>query len=233
MKIFALQLCTEFSVKPLHQNYEFPLISYADLMGYLFKGTNFPDQQFYVQAEKGEAFQQNVFDLTTNDVWRELELNIHFLFDKQKELDLFLEGYIDLYKGKDAAGGLVVNEKNEYLCIFNRNRWTLPKGGVEWLEPIKDAAIREVMEETGLEKVEVTGDMKETYHTFRRRKKWVLKTTYWFRMSAPSDASLEPQAEENIEDVRWMSHEDWLNVASDTYPLVRHIFEEEFARSLI
>jgi hypothetical protein len=27
-----------------------------------------------------------------------------------------------------AAGGLIVNEKNELLMIFRRNKWDLPKG---------------------------------------------------------------------------------------------------------
>lgn len=232
MKIFALNLCLSFEVIDQQKNYEFPRISFEDLMGHLFKGSELEGKIFYVEASKEENILQHVFDLQANDVFRDFDVNVVFLFKSSSQLDEFLASFKDMFSQTDAAGGLVVNEKEEYLCIFNRNKWTLPKGGVEWLEPIEEAAVREVKEETGLEEVEILHQIQPTYHTFRRKRKWVLKTTHWFRMKASSDAELIPQAEENIEDAKWLSKDQWLELSLQSYPLVRHLFETEFAKSL-
>lgn len=232
MKIFALHLCLQFEVFNKDQHYEFPTMSFEELMGHLFKGAGFKNQQIYVQAEDRDDFVDDVFELQANNVWRESSLQICFLFEGKKARKEFLKKFKDKYSPMDAAGGIVLNEKDEYLFIYNRDRWTLPKGKVEWKEPIKDAAIREVMEETGIEKVEITAELSPTYHTFRRRRKWILKTTYWYRMFADSSNPLVPQADEQIEAVTWMSKSDWLAVAPESYPLVRNLFEEEFTLNL-
>jgi ADP-ribose pyrophosphatase YjhB (NUDIX family) len=232
MKIFALNLCLEFAIKESAPSYQFEPISFSELMGHLFKGSDFPDQQYYVQADTEKEFQQHVFDLQTNEVWRDLPLSISFLFNSEGQLENFLEGYRDLFREVDAAGGMVQNEKGDYLLIFNRGRWTLPKGGVEWREAIEEAAVREVKEETGLDELELLDKMGETYHTFRRGRNWVLKTTHWYHMKASSEATLIPQASEKIEAVQWKSPQQWLEVAENSYPLVRHLFEMEFARKL-
>src|SRR5690554_4462920 len=52
-----------------------------------------------------------------------------------------------------AAGGLVYNQKGEILFIYRNGKWDLPKGGIEKNEKKKQAAIREVEEETGIKKL--------------------------------------------------------------------------------
>ncbi|HHB51610.1 MAG TPA: NUDIX domain-containing protein, partial [Saprospiraceae bacterium] len=54
-----------------------------------------------------------------------------------------------------AAGGIVFNENNELLAIFRKGYWDLPKGHIHRNEKKKDAAIREVMEETGVKDLEI------------------------------------------------------------------------------
>ncbi|MEO0899888.1 MAG: NUDIX domain-containing protein [Bacteroidota bacterium] len=232
MKIFALNLCLSFEVKDPNQNFDFPLISFEELMGHLFKGSELEGKVFYVDGAGEENLLQHVFDLQANEVFRDFNLTVTFIFKSEHQREQFIETFKDMFTQRDAAGGLVVNEKEEYLCILNRNKWTLPKGGVEWLEPVKDAAIREVKEETGIENVAITQDMAPSFHTFRRKRKWIFKTTHWFKMESSSNENLVPQAEEDIDDVKWLSKEKWLEVSEGTYPLIRHIFQEEFAKSL-
>jgi len=53
-----------------------------------------------------------------------------------------------------SAGGVVVNERGEILVVNqNGNSWSLPKGHVESGETPLEAARREILEETGLERV--------------------------------------------------------------------------------
>ncbi|MEM8889930.1 MAG: NUDIX domain-containing protein [Bacteroidota bacterium] len=233
MKIFALNLSIEFLNIEGQRNYNYELMSLEDLMGILFKGTEFRNQKLYVKGENSEEFIQHVFEIQKNKVWRDMELSISFVFKSKEQQESFWEDFKDQFKSVDAAGGLVQNEHGEYLMIYNRNRWTLPKGHVEWQEPIEEAAVREVLEETGLKEVELREQMPETFHTFKKKKKWILKTTFWYKMHASSEQELIPEAAEDIEDVKWMSKEEWMSVAEKSYPLTRDLFVNEFTKSLI
>ena len=232
MKIFALNLCLDFIVRNHTSNYEFEPISFAELMGRLFKGMDFHAQQLYVKADASEGFIQEIFDLQAQSIWREIDAGITFLFDKETQQEDFLDQFWDKFRTVDAAGGLVLNEKGEYLVICHRDRWSLPKGGVEWREEPQHAAVREVMEETGLETVEVQEEMEKTYHTFKKGKRWILKTTHWYRMMADSQQTLVPQTEEQISDIRWMGKSDWIEAIPGAYPQIRYLFEQEFSRSM-
>ena len=59
------------------------------------------------------------------------------------------------------TGISVINEQKEILLVphyvNNKIYWYLPGGGIEFLEQIEDAAVREFKEETGFE-VEITSE---------------------------------------------------------------------------
>lgn len=74
-----------------------------------------------------------------------------------------------------AAGGLVVNNKNECLFIFRNGKWDLPKGKIEKGEKNQLAAKREVTEETGVDKLKIISKLKPTYHLYELNNKWILK----------------------------------------------------------
>lgn len=233
MKIFALNLCLEFEVRNNLSTYQFDPITFEELMGHFFKGPEFSGQKFYVGINPdADTFLREVLDLLKNEVWRQLDVTVCFVFASEEKLVDFTDNFRDAFRNVDAAGGLVTDEKGRYLCIFNRGKWTLPKGHVEWREPVEDAAVREVKEETGLVDVSLLDKIGKTFHTFPKGKKWILKTTYWYRMSATSDQKLIPQKDENILEVSWKSKEEWLALAPESYPLTRHLFEKEFARNL-
>ena len=61
-----------------------------------------------------------------------------------------------------AGGGLVFNKNNEVLFIFRNGKWDLPKGGIEKGEEIEYTALREVEEETGVNKLVITDKLQKT-----------------------------------------------------------------------
>ncbi|HYH57216.1 MAG TPA: NUDIX domain-containing protein, partial [Anseongella sp.] len=50
----------------------------------------------------------------------------------------------------EAGGGLVINEKGQYLFIFRNGKWDLPKGKLEKGEGADAGSIREVEEECNI-----------------------------------------------------------------------------------
>ena len=121
----------------------------------------------------------------------------------------------------DAAGGVVFNDRDQMLMIYRNNRWDLPKGYVEKGEPITDAAVREVMEETGLKNVERGEIIVTTYHFYPLGDKWIMKRTWWFWMSGNGD--LIPQTEEGITRVEWIPVSQAQDYASQGFASVRQV----------
>src|SRR5206468_6844376 len=97
-----------------------------------------------------------------------------------------------------AAGGLVFNDDNELLMIFRRNKWDLPKGKLDEGESIEACALREVKEETGLKKLNLIKFINTTLHKYSDPylNEDVIKETHWFKMYAPDNQQLIPQAVE-------------------------------------
>lgn len=121
-----------------------------------------------------------------------------------KNLPKLKKDFESLYKILEAGGGVVANENGDILTMFRRNSWDLPKGKIDKGETKEAAAIREVQEETGLDKVELGDFLLETNHTYKNRKgKRVIKRTYWYKMTT-KEMALQPQIEEDIELCEWM-----------------------------
>ena len=126
-----------------------------------------------------------------------------------RDLDDLIDDYESLYKIIEAAGGLVNNEVGELLFIHRLGYWDLPKGKIEKGEKKKQAALREVEEETGLRNIEIGKRLLITYHTYKNGKgKRILKRTFWYSMKA-SKQQLIPETEENIEKAVWMTLEEF------------------------
>jgi len=115
-----------------------------------------------------------------------------------------------LFKVIKAAGGLVFTEKGKVLAIYRQGYWDLPKGKIDKGEGKQAAALREVMEETGIQSLELESKLLKTYHLYKdSRYGRVLKKTFWYRMKG-NEETLTPQAEEAIEKAVWMMPEDLL-----------------------
>ena len=128
------------------------------------------------------------------------------------------------FRWVEAAGGAVVNG-GRLLCIHRLGRWDLPKGKIDEGESRGEAALREVEEETGLAELALGRELITTYHTYTTRKgRRVLKPTYWFAMQSAQEA-LVPQAEENIEEARWVSSAELPAVRDGMYPSLHAVLD--------
>ncbi|NNE29789.1 MAG: NUDIX domain-containing protein, partial [Saprospiraceae bacterium] len=93
------------------------------------------------------------------------------------------------------------------------------------------AALREVIEETGVQDLTIRSKIGKTYHTYRLMDKTrVLKRSYWYSMIAP-DQELHPQAEEGIEKAVWV---EWDSLGKDlqpVFPNITDILQKFFRRA--
>ncbi|MCE9540576.1 MAG: NUDIX domain-containing protein [Bacteroidetes bacterium] len=146
---------------------------------------------------------------------------IYFFNENIQHLFNYFSGMFRLI---EAAGGLVKNEKDEYLFIFRNGKWDLPKGKIEKAEGIKTAAIREVEEECGISSLSIIRELPSTYHTYTIEEKIILKRTYWFEMSCDdTSAILIPQIEEGITDVQWIATKKMKKVFNNTFESVKEV----------
>ena len=125
---------------------------------------------------------------------------------ESNDLEKLKKDFFQLFKLIEAAGGLIFNSENKILAIKRLGFWDLPKGKTEKGESIEMTAIREVQEETGLDKVEIVRPLVQTYHTYfdERKNKKILKISHWFLMKT-EETQLRPQAEEAIESAVWLT----------------------------
>ncbi len=152
-------------------------------------------------------------------------LYVNLYHKNAEKLERFLRKKI---KVVEAAGGLVYNSKKEILFIRRNKKWDLPKGKIENGESHQEAALREVMEETGIKNLEVRDFIRTTYHVFTRNGKFRLKITYWYEMFSDYDGPLIPEASEGIKKVRWKDFEKAQRALQDSYENIKLLFPKEY-----
>ncbi|RYG53931.1 MAG: NUDIX domain-containing protein [Chitinophagaceae bacterium] len=124
------------------------------------------------------------------------------------------------------GGGLVENDKNEYLMIFRRGKWDLPKGKLDEGETIEECTIREINEETKLVDLSIKKHLINTYHTYDENGKHILKENCWYLVHAAGDQRPEPQLEEDITDVKWVSGDNLGTYIQNTMPSIIDVLSE-------
>ena len=132
-----------------------------------------------------------------------------------------------LYKYIEAAGGFIKNEQDEFLFIFRRGKWDLPKGKLEKGETPEIAAIREVQEETGLQFVKEKLLRCTTWHTYDTYGEPVLKQTYWFNMETTKNQDSKPQTEEDITELQWLPESEFSKVLGNTFPSIVQVMNKK------
>jgi len=154
-------------------------------------------------------------------------LNHIDLLEKSKVYDLVVlhsdqfkqmkQDFNNLFQIEEAAGGIVINEFGELLAIFRRGLWDLPKGKLEAGETKKQAALREVKEETGVKNLKLSEYSKTTFHVFKRKVGTrVLKKVKWYEMKAKKQP-LSPQKKEGIQKAEWVSFKTFLKKKDKTF----------------
>ncbi len=133
------------------------------------------------------------------------------------------QDFFSVFKIVPAAGGLVLNDKGQMLMIFRRGHWDLPKGKMEVGETKKEAAIREVQEETGLVNITLLKKLVTTYHIYRGKNsdRRIIKPSFWYLMFS-SDRKLVPQTNEDIEKAEWINYKEEVD---DLTPIYSNIGE--------
>lgn len=133
------------------------------------------------------------------------------------------------YKLVEAAGGLVENEDGNWLFIYRNEMWDLPKGKLEKGESIEKCAVREVAEECGIEEPTIVKPLSTTYHTYSLKGKRILKPTYWFLMKSSDNSALEPQTEEGITEVKWVSTNEAKMLSESSFGSIKQVVTEGLA----
>jgi 8-oxo-dGTP diphosphatase len=101
----------------------------------------------------------------------------------------------------NAAGGVVLRDGR--ICVVHRARyddWSLPKGKLDGGESFEEAAVREVLEETGL-RCRLVRELEPVRYLVKGRPKLV---RYWV-MEVDEDEGFAPDDE--VDEVRWVERE--------------------------
>jgi 8-oxo-dGTP pyrophosphatase MutT (NUDIX family) len=140
-----------------------------------------------------------------------------------QNLEKLKKDFFKMFTTVEAAGGLVENDKGEWLLIHRRGYWDLPKGKIDKGETPEQASVREVEEETGLKKIKRNKLINTTFHTYHEFGKFILKPTYWFSMKTNGSQELKPQTTEDITEVKWVKKTDASAYFASMYPSVRDV----------
>ena len=163
--------------------------------------------------------QENSFLLTSitlNEILKKVRKHKKIFLYHPKKSEL-LKVFKSKIKVIFASGGIVKNDNNQILFIYRRGKWDLPKGKAEKGESIRETAVREVIEETGIEKLKIDKYFSNTFHIVRNNKKYFLKETSWFLMSSNFKGKLKPQLNEGIKSVKWKTFDDAKKIKKKTY----------------
>ena len=126
-----------------------------------------------------------------------------------------------------AAGGVVESGCGDILMMTRKGWRDLPKGHIDEGESAEEAAVREVMEECGLQDVEIVDHLCTTRHFHHAYGRWEIKETEWFLMyAAGDDPTLMPEESEGITAVEWLRARRLWQAVGESYSTIKEVFEE-------
>ncbi|WP_255478640.1 NUDIX hydrolase [Rufibacter sp. XAAS-G3-1] len=186
------------------------------------------DEQFTSKDLVGDVLIREVDSALIDRLVRLMEVkklkkleSLTLVTDKKKKL---IDHLKDQFKIIKAAGGLVVKD-GKILMIYRMGMWDLPKGKIKKSEETTLGALREVEEECNI-KVAITGELPSTWHSYAYKGNKILKKTSWFTMQCLDDTYMKPQAEEFIEEVRFMTPDEVLEVLPESYASIQFVIRD-------
>jgi 8-oxo-dGTP pyrophosphatase MutT (NUDIX family) len=130
---------------------------------------------------------------------------VGFLVSRRFCLTKRIERYI-------AAGGVVVEDERVLVLRWpSRGEIRLPKGHVETGETVREAAIREVSEESGYTRLEIEADLGRQRVAFDDEGRHVVRTERYFLMRLAGEADRPSGSGEAKFDPVWLSWDEALD----------------------
>lgn len=133
---------------------------------------------------------------------------------------------------RESAGGIIVGSDGRIALVQQHNNsWSFPKGGLEAGESELEAARREIFEETGLQGLQLVGELGsyERYSIALDGKSenpdWGLRRRTFFLFTTTETEFRADAHDEEITDVRWVSVDEAL-------ALLSHPKDREFLESV-
>jgi 8-oxo-dGTP diphosphatase len=119
-------------------------------------------------------------------------------------------------RNEHSSGGAVISTRDGVTCVAliatrGKTRWGLPKGAVSKGETSEQAALREVLEETGLQ-AEIVKPLDTIEYFFRAGDTLIHKRVDFYLMRYVS-GDLTPQLSE-VDDVEWVELSEAIQRAS-------------------
>ena len=185
-----------------------------------------PDDQALADPNAIEFHIGSRIDIRTLVGMFEASESLGRIYIPTRDMDWMYRRIAAEFREVNAAGGLVANRRGDYLLIRRNGLWDLPKGHQESGEDITVTALREVQEETGVDRLELGGLICVTDHCYLRDGRWHLKHTWWYNMLYTDPVDLTPQREEDISKAAWVAKSSLPSYLKNTYPSILEVFRE-------
>lgn len=186
----------------------------------------FNDRTIFLSDDFSGSFKKNsglFYKYKSKEELREI-IDAFFRLEKIEHLFLFHDNieilrneFSSCFKKIKASGGMVKRNNREILMIKRNGIWDLPKGKNDAGESAEGAALREVSEECGLDKLTIKHEITKTYHIYILNHQPVLKETTWFEMFTEDINDPVPQITENITETRWFVKEKLESILGNTF----------------
>ncbi|MBU7032331.1 MAG: NUDIX domain-containing protein [Theionarchaea archaeon] len=109
---------------------------------------------------------------------------------------------------EESCGAVIYNGKEYLLLHYDAGHWDFPKGNREEGETSKEAAVREIEEETGIIELKFDDFEKKIHYVYRRGKDTIFKTVIYFLADSKEKKVVLSWEHQGFE---WLSYENALD----------------------